>query len=306
MQDEKLLEILPKVKGVYRKNAKIKNWFDIDVKAQILYKPKDIADLAYFLCNIHKSVKLQILGAASNVIIKDGGVKGVLIRLGKGFTDINYDKNSSQLKCGSAVLCANIVNFCKLEALSGIEFLSGIPGSIGGAIAMNAGCYGNEISKVLKSVTAIDYSGKIHYLDADKFSFSYRKNDLASKFIFVEAVFNVKKSDKYLVTRNIEKLCLNREKTQPIRAKTGGSTFKNPEINDKNSQKAWQLIDETGLRGVELGGACFSQKHCNFMVNVNGAKAKNLIDLAKKAQAEVKKIKNIDLELEIKIIGEDI
>lgn len=304
-----LLEKLPKVRGNYRINAELKNWFNIKAKAEILFRPKDIADLQHFLKNIPQEIPLTILGAASNVIIKDSGIKGVTIRLGGEFAQISHNQNF--IIAGAACLCGNVALYSKNAALSGVEFLTGIPGSIGGAIAMNAGCYDSDISQTLISAKAVDFKGNLVELknisedifqsQKSDFYFSYRKNKIAQDFIFVEAKFKCVESDFEIIAQKINQLNLRRETTQPIRAKTGGSTFKNP-LN-QTTKKSWQLIDEAGCRGLTKNDAQMSEKHCNFMINNGNASAQDLIDLGNEVKRKVKEKTNIDLEWEIKILG---
>lgn len=296
----KILEKLPKIRGKYRFDAPLKNWFNVGGNAEILFKPKDEADLAFFLQNRPKDLKITILGAASNVIISDSGVKGVVIRLGADFAQMKAEKTT--ITAGSATLCGNLALFSQQNSLAGLEFLSGIPGSIGGAVAMNAGCYGDDVAQNLISVKALDYQGKTHIFSAKDCDFAYRHNKIAPNYIFTEAKFALKPGKSQEIAAKIQQLCQNREKTQPIRAKTGGSTFKNPSPNDPAQKKAWQLIDEIGFRGKKQGDAEISQKHCNFMINKGKASASDLITLAKSAKNAVKSQKNIDLEMEIKIL----
>jgi UDP-N-acetylmuramate dehydrogenase len=292
----KLLEILPKVRGVYRENVELKTWFDVGGKAEILFRPADILDLQHFLQNCPKEIPINILGAASNVIIRDEGVKGVVIRLGGEFAKTS--SNGEFIKVGAATLCGNVALFSKNEAIANLEFLSGIPGSIGGAIAMNGGCYGSDMSQILVSAKAIDFNGNLHELKNSDFGFYYRGNKISQNFIFVETLLKGKKSTTEAVAIKISELNQQREKSQPIRAKTGGSTFKNPE----GDKKAWQLIDEAGGRGMKNGDAQISEKHCNFMINQNNATAKELIDLGNKIKKMAKENSGVELQWEIKII----
>ncbi len=294
-----LIDQLPKVRGVYRENAKIQNWFDVGGNAQILFRPADIDDLCYFLKNRPKDLPITVLGAASNVIIKDSGVAGVVIKFGAEFAQVKQIDETT-ISAGAGCLCANVALQSKELAIGGMEFFSGIPGAIGGAIAMNAGCYGSEIANILVATTAIDYDGNIVELTNAECAFAYRKNSLAGKYIFVAAQLRGVKSTSAAIAQNILQLKQQREQAQPIRAKTGGSTFKNPKDTDK---KAWQLIDEAGCRGLMVGDAQMSEKHCNFMINTNKANAQDLIDLANLVRSKVKEKSAIDLELEIKIIG---
>ena len=286
---------LPNIKGEYRFDAKLNNWFDLKGRAEILFRPKDAEDLVYFLKNISPEFKIQIIGAGSNVIISDDGVKGIVIKLPASFSEINHDNEI--ITIGSASLCTNVAQYCKNFGLGGLEFLSGIPGSIGGAIAMNAGCYGADISKTLISATAIDYLGNFHEIINQDFGFFYRGNNLSKKYIFISGKFKFNQSTTQEVSDKISELQKTRENSQPIRAKTGGSTFKNPP-----NKKAWELIDAVGFRGKSIGDAQISQKHCNFLINNKNASSKDLIALGEEAKKEVFKAFNVDLEWEIKIL----
>jgi len=291
-----LIKKLPKVRGVYRENVELKSWFDVGGKAEILFRPADIADLQDFLKNCPKEIPINILGAASNVIVRDEGVKGVVIRLSGEFAKIAQEEEN--IRAGAAALCGNVALFSRNAALDKLAFLTGIPGSIGGAIAMNGGCYGSDVSQILISATVIDFDGNLIELKNSDFGFFYRGNKISKNFIFVEAVLKGEKSTAEIVSQKISELNKQREQAQPIRAKTGGSTFKNPQNNS-----AWKLIDEAGCRGMIEGDAQISEKHCNFMINLGKASANNLIDLGNKVKKIVKEKSGIDLEWEIKILG---
>lgn len=286
---------LPNVKGEYRFDAKINNWFDLRGRAEILFRPKNAEDLSYFLQNISPQFNVQIIGAGSNVIVADEGVKGVLIKLPATFAEIYHDENT--ITIGSASLCINVAQYCKNFGLGGLEFLSGIPGSIGGAIAMNAGCYGSDIAQNLISASAIDYEGNICEIKNSDFGFVYRGNNLSKKYIFIAGKFKINNSTTQEIAHKIAELQKARENAQPIRAKTGGSTFKNPP-----NKKAWELIDAIGYRGKSIGDAQISQKHCNFLINNNLASARDLIKLGEEAREKVLEKFKINLEWEIKIL----
>lgn len=290
---------LPKIRGDYRFDAKLPNWFGVGGNAEVLFRPVDIEDLKFFLENINRQISFQILGAGSNVIISDEGVKGVVIRAGKEFAKISHFQKNNKffIRAGCASLCASVASYAKDFGLTGLEFLSGIPGSIGGAIAMNAGCYGSEISQIINNITALDYQGVEHNLIRPNIEFAYRYNPLAKNFIFVEGCFEVLQTSVDEVAKKILEIQKQRELSQPIRAKTSGSTFKNPP-----QKKAWELIDAIGYRGKIKGGAKFSEKHCNFLINFNNASAQDLIDLGAEAKQQVMKKFSINLEWEIKII----
>ena len=286
---------LPNVKGEYRFDAKINNWFDLRGRAEILFRPKNAEDLCYFLQNISPQFNVQIIGAGSNVIVADEGVKGVLIKLPATFAEIYHDENT--ITIGSASLCINVAQYCKNFGLGGLEFLSGIPGSIGGAIAMNAGCYGSDIAQNLISASAIDYEGNFCEIKNSDFGFVYRGNNLSKKYIFIAGKFKINNSTTQEIAHKIAELQKARENAQPIRAKTGGSTFKNPP-----NKKAWELIDAIGYRGKSIGDAQISQKHCNFLINNNLASAQDLIKLGEEAKEKVFEQFKINLEWEIKIL----
>ncbi len=290
---------LPKIRGTYRKNAELKTWFDVGGPAEIMFRPADVNDLQDFLKNRPRDISLNIIGAGSNVIISDEGVKGVTVRLPGTFAKISHDilPGGEFIRAGAAALCGNVALYSRNSALAGLEFFSGVPGSVGGAIAMNAGCYGSDISQNLISATALDFEGNFHEIKNSEFHFFYRGSELAKKFIFVEGLFKLTKSTVEEVTKKISELSQQRENAQPIRTKTGGSTFKNPP-----EKRAWELIDEAGCRGKIIGDAQISEKHCNFMINRGKARARDLIDLGNEVKKLVKEKSGVDLEWEIKIL----
>ncbi len=291
---------LPEVKGKYRENFLLSksNWFQVGGEAEILFKPADINDLVFFLKNKPENMPVTILGVGSNVIIRDGGIEGVVIKLGRNFTDVHFDDENHIVEVGAACLDVNLANLAAFKGYANLEFLSGIPGAIGGAIAMNAGCYGSEIKDILIEVEAIDYNGNIVLLKNDDFKFSYRHNNLKNKYIFTKAKFKLKKDSPDQVIERISEIKNKRENTQPIRSKTSGSSFKNPQ-----GLKAWELIDKAGLRGFQINDAKISDLHCNFMINLNNANAKDLEDLGEYVRKKIYDEQNIMLEWEIERIG---
>ncbi len=327
MINSDLRNILPQVRGSYRFNTLIKNWFDVKTYAEIIFKPKDQEDLVYFLKNFSQKDLIKIIGATSNIIFQNEVTEGLIIKLSSGFSYINICDNElsqdllsksplsfvkkaaidhsqiSILDIGAATLCKNVANFTQSNSLSNLEFLTGIPGSIGGAIAMNAGCYGGEISNFLLLATAIDLNGVIHQFSNQDFGFYYRGSRLckerSGELIFISARFACHKKDSELVAQTINQFNQAREESQPIRAKTGGSTFKNP-VN--SSKKAWQLIDQANCRGLKMNDAQISEKHCNFLVNQGHASGQDIVNLIEKVQQQVKNFTGEDLEMEIKII----
>jgi UDP-N-acetylmuramate dehydrogenase len=295
-----MISRLPKIQGKYRVNADIGKmcWFNISSVVDVLFIPKDIDDLRCFLLNKPKDLTIHVMGVGSNMLIRDGGLKGLMIRLGAGF---NYIKHyGTYVTVGAACLDLNVAKYAAKNSIAGLEFFAGIPGSIGGALAMNAGAYNNDTSSVLVDAKAINFTnGEVKFFNVSEIGYHYRGKDLGNEWIFFEAKFKGEKGDKSTILKSIEKIQSKRSSTQPIKSKTGGSTFKNP-----LGGKAWQVIDQCSLRGVMKGGAKFSELHCNFLVNVDDAKASDIEYLIKTAKSRVKEKFSIALEEEIKIIGE--
>ncbi len=289
---------LPKIRGSYRQNFKLANvtWFNVGGEADILFKPVDAEDLANFLKNKPEELPCFVMGVGSNLLVRDGGIRGVVIKLGREFTHISHNENT--LVVGAGALDSSISNYCLENSLTGLEFLSGIPGVIGGAIAMNAGAYGDETAEHLIKLEAINNNGEIITLSNVDCGFKYRSNSLSKDLIFTKAYFRVKNGDKQSIQEKINYIQEQRQASQPIKSKTGGSTFKNPD-----KQQAWKLIDEAGCRGLKLGNAMMSEKHCNFMLNLGNAKAAELEELGEKVRKRVYEHTGIMLEWEIKIIG---
>jgi len=290
---------LPQIRGEYRFNAPLaKNtWLGVGGNAKLLFRPHDVEDLSHFLKNKPKDLNIFTLGVCSNIIIRDGGFDGCIIRLGRNFAGIRSE--GDKITAGAGALDSNVARFAAENSIGGLEFLVGVPGTIGGALAMNAGAYGTEIKDIIISAKAIDEQGNTIELTNSDFRFSYRKNSLPSSYIFTEATFAGTQGKKEEILAKMKQISDSREATQPVRTKTGGSTFKNP-VGDK---KAWQLIDECGLRGYRIGGAVVSEKHCNFLINRENATAADLESLIEHIIATVKAKAGIELQPEIKIIG---
>ncbi|MBL6785318.1 MAG: UDP-N-acetylmuramate dehydrogenase [Rickettsiales bacterium] len=296
-----LKEVLENSKCV-RRNVKLAdiNWFRVGGVADYLYKAQNEADLIALLEVLPDGFPLTVLGVGSNIIIKDGGLDGIVLRLGRGFALIEKI-NEDTIKVGAGALDLSVAKFAQMSAISGFEFLSGIPGTIGGAIKMNAGCYDSEVKDILQEATAYDLHGNKHVFTADELNFSYRKaNTKIKNLIFTQAILRGKKGDAEIIAENIKHIQAKRADTQPIKSRTGGSTFKNPD-----NHKAWELIDKVGMRGFKIGGASISVKHCNFMINDGSATAKDLIELGEKVREKVYQELGVNLEWEIKIIGRD-
>jgi UDP-N-acetylmuramate dehydrogenase len=298
------LDRLPEVRGKIVANEQLApfTWFRVGGAADALFLPKDEADLADFLSKLDPIIPVTVLGAASNVIVRDGGIAGVVVRLGPAFGKVSTD--GLRVTAGAAALDQRVSVAAANGGIAGIEFFSGVPGTIGGALRMNAGCYDRETRDVLVAARALDRTGKTISLGAGDFGFSYRHTDASDALIFVEAVFEGKRDAPSAILERIEALKARREGTQPIREKTGGSTFANPDPpGAPNQRRAWKLIDEAGMRGACRGGAQVSQMHCNFLINTGDATAADIEGLGEDVRAAVKAKSGVDLRWEIKRIG---
>ena len=294
------LNTLPKIQGKYRQNVNIGQmcWFKTNAIADVLYIPKNIDDLQHFLMTKPSKITIYIIGIGSNLLIRDGGIRGIVILLRSGFNSIVHIDNI--VKVGCACLDLNVAYYAVNNSISGLEFFAGIPGTIGGALATNAGAYGNDISSVLIKAKAINIlTGKRKIFYNQEIGYQYRSKKLNNEWLFYEAILQGTKGNKDRILELIQDIQKKRSATQPIRSKTGGSTFKNPP-----NCKAWRLIDQCGLRGIKIGDAVFSDLHANFLINKHNATAKDLEDLIILASKKVKKLFNINLEQEIKIIGD--
>ena len=299
-----LLERLPKVRGSLKPNVPLApySWLRVGGPAEAFFMPKDEADLAHFLSSTPQDIPVQILGVASNTLIRDGGVKGVTIRLGPSFGKIKSD--DLRVCAGAAALDNKVANEAAKNGIAGLEFYAGIPGTIGGALRMNAGCYGSETKDFLVEAVAIDRRGRRCIVSASEFNFRYRGSDVSSDLIFIEAVFEGTKDEPKNIMQRIKDITSKREQSQPIREKTGGSTFKNPDAESSGGRGAWQVIDAAGGRGLKVGGAQMSEKHCNFMINTGEATADDLERLGEVIRSKVLESEGVQLEWEIKRIGE--
>ena len=274
------------------------SWFNIGGPAKVIFKPKNLNELSIFLKNLKGSNKIKVLGAGSNTLIRDGGFDGIIIKFGKSFSHLSLF-NQNMLIAGASALDKNVSNFALENSLSGFEFLSCIPGTIGGGIRMNSGCYGENISKILVSVQVMDLSGKIRVIHFSNIKFSYRGCDLDNSLIFISATFKGKNENNINIKKKIDNLVERKKIDQPSKIKTCGSTFKNPQKN-----KAWSLIKDSGCAGMKIGDAYISEKHCNFFVNKGNAKSQDLENLIHKVESKVLNKTGIKLELELEIIGE--
>ena len=297
------LELSKKFKNNISHNVELSNysWFNLGGPAEHLFKPYNKEQLIQFLeINKKNNLNITILGAGSNTLIRDKGIKGVVIKLGSNFSNINLINNNT-IEVGAATLDRKIANFAKENGIGNLEFLSCIPGSIGGAVIMNSGCYGNDISKVLVSVEVIDtYSGKEKEIKRKDINFFYRGTNLANHLIVTSVKLKGIKTDKVLIEKKQRKFIEEKKLSQPSQIKTCGSTFKNL----SSERKAWKLIKDTGCEELNEGDASISKKHCNFFVNNGNASATDIEKLINKVKKRVAEKTGVNLELEIKIIGE--
>ncbi len=293
-----LIDRLPPVRGTYSANEPLAKftWFRVGGPAEVLFRPKDTDDLAAFLAAKPADVPVTTIGIGSNLLVRDGGIAGVVVRFDPGPAVIKADGTDILADGGAASL--HVANCARDAGIAGLEFLCGIPGSIGGALRMNAGAYGAEIKDVVVGARALDANGGIHDLDAAELGFSYRHSAVAADWIFVSGHFRGSQGDTVAIGQRMVEIQRMRADTQPIRTPTGGSTFQNPD-----GLKAWQLIDEAGCRGLARGGAMVSQKHCNFLINTGNATAADLEGLGEEVRRRVKETTGVVLEWEIQRIG---
>lgn len=298
LTETSLIDHLPAVRGSYEAFADLapKTWFRVGGPAEVLYTPSDTEDLASFLRDKPNDVPLTVIGLASNLLIRDGGIPGVTLKLGRAFNTIDAD--GTTLRCGGSAVDAAVATAARDHAIEGLEFLTGIPGTIGGAIRMNAGAYGREIQDVLVSATAMDDTGKIHKLSREDLGFSYRHCTTPSNWVFVGAELKGIAGDSNAITARIREIRSEREDAQPVQSRTGGSTFANP-----SEAKAWELIDRAGCRGLIRGGAQISEKHCNFLINTGAATASDLEGLGDDVHRRVLDVTGIPLTWEIRRVG---
>ena len=295
---DRLIDRLPRVRGEIAENAPLAplTWFRVGGPAEVLFRPVDADDLAAFLSGKPADVPLTVIGAGSNLLVRDGGVAGVVIRLGRAFADITVE--DSEIHAGAGALGVTVANASRDAALTGAEFLCGIPGTIGGALRMNAGAYRREIKDVLAEAEAITATGVRVRLKPDAFGFGYRHTGVSDDVIFLAGRFALARGDRAEIAQRIAEISAARRETQPVGTRTGGSTFTNP-----SGRKAWELIDAAGCRGLKRGGAQVSELHCNFLINTGGATAADLEGLGEEVRRRVREHSGVTLEWEIRRIG---
>ena len=292
-------DMLPPVRGTLSHGAPLKDLvcFRAGGAAEILFRPADAEDLAAFLAARPTDLPVSVIGVGSNLLVRDGGIPGAVVRLSSAFGKIETD--GMRVRAGAAALDGAVARAAADAGIAGLEFLRGVPGTIGGALKMNAGCYGREIKDIFVEATAIDAKGNKIRLSSAEMDFEYRKaKGAADDLIFIEAVFEGTRDAPAAIRARMEELSANREASQPIKSKTGGSTFKNPP-----GHKAWQLIDQAGCRGLKIGGAQVSEKHTNFLINTGDATAADLEALGEEVRKRVKEKSGVTLEWEIKRVG---
>jgi len=292
------LDMLPKVRGTYTEKAPLKDlvWFRAGGPADILFRPADVADLCTFMAGRPDDLPVGVIGVGSNLLIRDGGMPGVVIRLPSVFGRIE-SVGDAQLKAGAAALDAAVARAAADSGIEGMEFLRGIPGTIGGALTMNAGCYGRELKDIFVEAHAVDSRGRVVRLGPSDMGFTYR-HSRPEGVVYVDVLLKGAPGNPEIIRERMNALVEQRESTQPVKAKTGGSTFTNPP-----GHKAWQLIDEAGCRGLTRGGAQVSEKHCNFLINTGNASAADIEGLGEDVRTRVKAKSGIQLEWEIKRVG---
>ena len=296
------VERLPTVRGRYTLDVDLSRttWFRAGGRADVVFRPADVDDLAHFLASRPADVPVTVIGLGSNLLVRDGGVEGVVIRLRQGFRDVDvrWEGERALVQVGAGALDVNVARHCRDQGVDGLAFLSGIPGSIGGALRMNAGAYGYELADVVVEARALDLKGAMHVLTPDAMGLSYRHSTVPDDWIFVSALLAGRRGEPAAIARHMEEINAQREASQPIRSRTGGSTFTNPA-----GRSAWELIDEAGCRGLMRGGAQISEQHCNFIVNAGGATASDIEGLGEEVRRRVEEKSGLSLQWEIRRIG---
>ncbi len=290
--------LIPATRGRLKEHEPLApmTWFRVGGPAEFFLRPADVEDLCDFLRELPLEMPVTVIGAASNLIVRDGGINGVVIKLGRGFGEIQVEADG--IIAGAAALDVTVSEHAAAAGLTGVEFLSGIPGTIGGAVAMNAGAYGGEIAGVLDWVEIVTRSGEVKRLSVQELGLSYRHSSLPADAVAVRARLRAQPGEASLIATRMAEIKSKREASQPVRARTGGSTFANPE-----GQKAWELVDAAGCRGLTLGNAQVSDLHCNFLLNLGGATAAELEGLGEEVRRRVEQKSGVSLRWEIRRIG---
>jgi UDP-N-acetylmuramate dehydrogenase len=294
-----LVALMPALRGRLLANQSLAEltWFRAGGPAQVLFMPEDEADMAYFLAHLPDRIPITVVGLGSNLIVRDGGVPGVVIRLGRGFNAVTIEPGE-RVRAGAAVPDVKVARAAQEAGIAGLAFLRGIPGAIGGALRMNGGAYGRETKDALIEARGVDRRGQLRLLAVADMHYAYRHCGAPPDIIFTQALFQGAAGDSDVIAAEMDTITQSREATQPVKSRTGGSTFKNPP-----GRKAWELIDAAGCRGLRTGDAQVSPLHCNFLINLGGASAADIEGLGETVRTRVKESSGIDLEWEIKRIG---
>ena len=296
---DRLIDRLPQVRGRLAENAPLGplTWFRVGGPAEVLFRPADAEDLAQFVAGTPPDVPVTVIGVGSNLLVRDGGIRGVVVRLGRGFAEVT--RAGDTVEAGAGALDLNVALSAQGWGVQGLEFMSGIPGTVGGALRMNAGAYGREMVDVTIAAEAVDEKGSLRRLTPAELGHTYRHSAVPESWIFTKAILKSEPGDPQRIQERLYEIRAQREASQPVRARTGGSTFANPP-----GEKAWQLIDKAGLRGFRVGGAQVSEKHCNFLINTGEATAADIERLGEEIRSRVFAMSGIELRWEIRIIGE--
>ena len=277
-------------------------WFKSGGEAEWLFEPRDLADLQHFLANLDPQVPVMPLGLGSNLIVRDGGVPGVVVRLGKAFAQVSA-VDAVTLDCGGGGSGILVSSTARDHGIAGLEFLRSIPGTVGGFVRMNGGAYGGEVKAILTTCDVVLRSGALVTLPVADLHYTYRHSDLPAGAIVVAARFRGRPGEPSAIQAEMDRISASREASQPLRSKTGGSTFKNPPPELSNGGKAWELVDAAGCRGLQLGGAQVSEKHTNFLINTGSATSADIEELGEEVRRRVKETQGVELEWEIQRVG---
>lgn len=294
-----MADTLPKVRGKLTPNAPLAKlvWFKTGGNADWLFEPAEIDDLRDFLSALDRAMPVMALGLGSNMIVRDGGVEGVVVRLGKAFSGVKV-LDDHQLECGGGASGILVSSTARDAGIAGLEFLRGIPGTVGGFVRMNGGAYGREVADILIDCDVMFPCGKLSRVPVEELAYSYRHSELASGAIVVSARFQGTPGDPAVIGAEMERIAKAREESQPLRTKTGGSTFKNPD-----GHKAWELVDAAGCRGLTMGGAQVSEKHTNFLINTGDATSSDIEALGEEVRRRVRENSGVELQWEIQRVG---
>lgn len=298
------LDNLPEVRGKLSSDAPLAKlvWFKAGGRADWLFEPADLADLQQFLRALGGSVPVMPLGLGSNLIVRDGGVPGVVVRLGKAFAEVKV-LEGNRLECGGGASGILVSSTARDAGVAGLEFLRGIPGTVGGFVKMNGGAYGREVSSILIDCDVVMPNGELVTLPASALKYTYRHSDLPEGAIVVAARFEGAPGDPAAIGAEMDRIAAAREASQPLRTKTGGSTFKNPDPHVAGGRKAWELVDAAGCRGLMVGGAQVSEKHTNFLINTGDATSNEIEALGEEVRRRVREMSGVELEWEIQRVG---